>query len=158
MSKKVDPLPKGRNTLNPHLSLKNASKAIEFYKQVFHAQELSRFLHKGKILHAELKIGDSVLFIADEFPDPDGCGISSPQSLLGTTVMIHLNVMDVDSYFNRAIKAGAKVLMPLDDMFWGDRYGQIEDPFGHRWSLSTHIKDLSEEEIKMRAQETLGPK
>lgn len=141
MTKKVHPIRDGYRTITPHLSLKDAVKGIEFYKDAFGAIEIERHTSEdGQVLHAVIKIGDSLLMIANEFPDQN-CGISSPQSLKGTTTLLHLYLEDVDVVFDRAVAAGAKVMMPMTNMFWGDRYGQLEDPFGHAWALSMHIFD-----------------
>jgi PhnB protein len=151
MSNPVKPIPEGSHALTPHLVVKGASQAIEFYKKAFGAEEIMRMPGPdGKsIIHAQLKIGDSQLFLVDEFPEMGGLG---PLSIGGTPVTIHLFVEDVDTVFNRAVAAGAQVNMPLENAFWGDRYGRITDPFGHSWSLATHKEDLTPEEISKRAQ------
>ncbi|MBA3602063.1 MAG: VOC family protein [Parachlamydiaceae bacterium] len=147
MHKKVNPIPEGYRTITPHLSLKDAARAIQFYKDAFDAIEIKRHnTDDGQVLHAVIKIGDSLVMIANEFPD-QSCGISSPQSLKGTTTLLHLYLEDVDATFDRAVAAGAKVMMPMTNMFWGDRYGQLEDPFGHAWALSMHIFDVSDEDM-----------
>lgn len=154
MAQKVKPIPEGYHTLTPFLSLKDAAKAIEFYKKAFGAQEVEKHdcPDSSKIMHAVLKIGNSLIMLADEFPE-HSCGVSGPTSLKGTTTMMHLYVENADAAFERAVKAGAKVKMPISDMFWGDRYGQIEDPFGHLWSIATHTADLTPEEIEQKAKE-----
>lgn len=151
MNNQVKPIPSGFHTLTPHLVVKDASQAIEFYKKAFGAEELSRAPGPdGKsLMHADLKVGDSHLFLVDEFPEMDCRG---PQSIGGTPVTIHMYVEDVDTAFEKALAAGAQVRMPVADMFWGDRYGVLTDPFGHAWSLATHKEDLSEEEIGKRAE------
>jgi uncharacterized glyoxalase superfamily protein PhnB len=151
MSNQVNPIPSGFHTLTPHLVVKGASKAIEFYKKAFGAEEICRLAGPDgtSIMHADLKIGDSHLMLVDEIPDMDCWG---PQALGGTAVTIHLYLEDVDTAFGRAVAAGAKVRMPLANMFWGDRYGMLVDPFGHAWSLATHKEDLTPEEIGKRAQ------
>lgn len=142
MSKQVKPIPEGFHTLTPFLATQNAGKAIQFYKEAFNATEVEKHLtEEGKVLHAVLKIGDSLIMLADQSPEYSS-GIVSPILLKGTTTQFHLYVEDVDSAFNQAIKAGAKVKMPVKDMFWGDRYGQLEDPFGHIWSIATHKVDF----------------
>ena len=155
---RVKAVPDGYHTLTPHLVVKGASEAIEFYKKAFGAEEIGRVPGPdGKtLMHAELKIGDSRLFLVDEwlffvdeFPEMQCRG---PQSVGGTPVTIHMYVEDVDAAFKRAVAAGAQVRMPLEDMFWGDRYGVLADPFGHAWSLATHKEDLKPEEIAARAQ------
>jgi PhnB protein len=151
MTTSIKPIPEGHHTLTPHLVVKGASEAIEFYKKAFGAEELTRMPGPdGKtIMHAALKIGDSRLFLVDEFPQ---MGCVGPLSLGGSPVVIHVFVEDVDTLFNQAVSAGAEVRMPLVDAFWGDRYGQLVDPFGHKWSLATHKEDLTPEEISNRAQ------
>ena len=151
MSSRIKPIPSGFHTLTPHLVVKGASKAIEFYKKAFGAEEIRRVPGPdGKsVLHADLKIGDSHVFLVDEFPEMDCRG---PQSIGGTPVTIHMFVEDVDAAFSKAVAAGAQVKMPLSDMFWGDRYGLLTDPFGHAWSMASHKEDLTPEEIGKRAQ------
>lgn len=148
---KVQPIPAGCHTLAPHLVVRGAANAIEFYKKAFGAEELRRMPapQGGLLMHAELKIGDSRIMLCDEFPMPGTW--RSPQSLGGTTVTVHLFTADADATFERAVKAGATVKMPLTDMFWGDRYGRLADPFGHEWSIATHIKDLSADEVAAAA-------
>lgn len=151
MTKRVSAVPAGFHTITPGLSVRNAAKAIDFYKRAFGAEELMRSPGPdGKsILHAEIKIGDSVIFLADEYPD---MGPRAPETLGGTTAGLYLYVEDVDKAFDRAVKAGAKALMPVADMFWGDRYGRVADPFGHEWGLATHKEDLTPAEISKRAE------
>jgi PhnB protein len=151
MTTRINPIPEGHHTITPHLVVKGASEAIEFYKRAFGAEELARMPGPdGKsIMHAALKIGDSRLFLVDEFPE---MGCVGPQALGGSPVTIHIFVEDVDAIFNQAVSAGAEVRMPLMDAFWGDRYGQLIDPFGHKWSLATHKEDLTPEEISKRAE------
>ena len=154
MAKAKQPIPDGFHTVTPHLIMKDAAGALEFYKKAFGAEETSRMPGPdGKVMHAELKIGDSMLMIADEFPD---MGSSGPKSIGGSPVTLHIYVDDVDALFDRAVKAGGKVTMPLADMFWGDRYGRLEDPFGHQWSIGTHTEDLTPEEIGQRAAVAMG--
>jgi uncharacterized glyoxalase superfamily protein PhnB len=144
--------PEAGQTIIPHLIVKGAAGAIDFYKKAFGAVEQMRMpTPDGKIMHACLKIGDSSFFLCDEFPGSGG-GCKSPQSLGGSCVTIHLNVDDADAVFARAVAAGAKATMPPADMFWGDRYAKVVDPFGHDWSLSTHKEDVSPEEMKKRGQ------
>lgn len=153
MSQKVKAIPDGYRTVTPFLSLKDAAKAIKFYQEAFGAKELQRHpAPDGKIMHAVIKIGDSLIMLADEFPQ-GGCGMSSPNSLKGTSMMLHLYVEDVDSAFDKALKAGATTKMPVADMFWGDRYGMLEDPFGHLWSISTHKADPTPAEMEKAAKE-----
>lgn len=157
MKSRIKPVPTGYHSLTPHLVVKGASQAIEFYKKAFGAEETSRVpAPDGKsLMHAELIIGDSRLFLVDEFPEMDCRG---PQSIGGTPVTIHIFVEDVDTSFNKALAAGAQVRMPLADMFWGDRYGVLIDPFGHLWSMATHKEDLTPEEIGKRAQAAFSEK
>ena len=135
----------GMHTITPHLVCAGAAAAIEFYKNAFGAEELMRIpAPDGKLGHAMLRIGDSALMLADEFPQWHSYG---PLALNGSPVTLHLAVADVDQAFARALAAGAKVRMPLADMFWGDRYGIVEDPFGHRWSMATHVRDVSPDDM-----------
>ncbi len=157
MADKPNPIPEGFHAITPHLVVKGASEAIDFYKKAFGAVE--RFRMPGpdgnSIMHAELVVGDSIIFIADEFPDMD---CKSPATLNGSPVSIHLYVEDVDEVFNRAVGAGGKVKMPLQNMFWGDRFGEIVDPFGHHWSVASRVEELSPEEIERRAAEAFCSK
>jgi uncharacterized glyoxalase superfamily protein PhnB len=150
MAKAAKPVPEGYHTVSPYLAIRDAAKAIEFYKQAFGAQERYRMPGPdGKLMHAELQIGDSTVMLSDEFPE---MGAVSPQSLNGTTVGIFLCVEDVDAVFKKAVGAGAKVLMPVADMFWGDRFGKVADPFGHQWQIATHKEDMTPEEMAKRAE------
>jgi PhnB protein len=154
MPKQVQPIPPGYHSVTPYLVVNNAARAIEFYQRAFGAKEIMRMDGPpGKIAHAEIKIGDSMIMLSDEMP---GGGVRSPQSLGGTTAGIFLYVENVDSVFNQAASAGAKVDMPLADMFWGDRYGKLTDPFGHSWSLATHKEDVAPEEMKKRAKDAMA--
>ena len=137
-------------TITPSLTIQGAAEAIEFYKKALGAEELMRMTGPdGKIGHAELKIGDSVIFVSDEFPN---MGVArSPQTLGGCTGTLNLYVPDVDATFKQAVSAGGKTTMPVADMFWGDRYGTFSDPFGHHWGLGTHKEDLTAEEVDKRA-------
>ena len=146
MPRSVKPIPEGFHTITPSLVVRGAAEAIEFYKKALGAQEIMRMTGPdGLIGHAELRIGDSVLFINDEMPNMGAC--KSPQTLGGSTGSLYLYVEDVDSAFNRALDAGGKASMPVSDMFWGDRFGAFTDPFGFTWGLSTHVKDLTPEQI-----------
>jgi PhnB protein len=150
----VQAIPKGYHTITPFMTVRDAARAIEFYKQAFGAEE--RGVMKGpggKVMHAELVIGDSIIMLADEFPE---FGSLSPQSIGGSGTGLHIYIEDVDSAFDRAVKAGATVEMPVADMFWGDRYGKLRDPFGHKWSIGTHKADLSMEEMKKGMDETMA--
>jgi PhnB protein len=151
MTLSSNPVPKGFHTVTPSLIVRGAAEAIEFYKKALGAEELMRMTGPdGKIGHAELKIGDSVIFISDEFPN---MGVArSPQSLGGCTGTLNLYVPDVDATFKQAVSAGGKTTMPVADMFWGDRYGTFSDPFGHHWGLGTHKEDLTAEEVEERAK------
>jgi PhnB protein len=148
----VEAIPQGFGTITPHIILKNAIAAIEFYRKAFGAEALSVLkTPDGRVMHADLKIGDSHLFICDEFPEA-GCGGASPQTLGDSHAVIHLYVKDCDKAFAKAIEAGAKETMKPWDSFWGDRYAKVEDPFGQPWSIATHIKDLTEKEIEEGAK------
>lgn len=145
----VKPIPDTMHTVTPHLICAGAAEAIEFYKQAFGAVEVGRLPGPdGKLMHAMIRIGDSAVMLVDEFPQWNSFG---PRALKGTPVTIHLYVEDVDAVVGEATAAGAKEVMPVEDMFWGDRYGVVEDPFGHRWSVATHIRDASPEEIRAAA-------
>lgn len=148
------PIPEGYHTLTPFLIVRNAARAIEFYKQAFGAQE--RGVAKGpdgKVMHAELKIGDSVIMLSDEYPE---FGSLSPQSVGGSPMGLHIYIENVDAAFDRAVKAGAQVEMPVMDQFWGDRYGKLKDPFGHKWSIATHVKDVSADEMKRSMDDAMS--
>jgi PhnB protein len=146
----VTPIPEGMHSVTPHLVCKGAADAIEFYKQAFGAVEAIRLPGPdGKLMHAMIRIGDSPVMLVDEFPD---CRSVGPKSLNGSAVTLHLYVEDVDATVKRAVAAGARITLPVEDMFWGDRYGRIEDPFGHHWSIGTHLRDLSAEEIEAGAK------
>jgi uncharacterized glyoxalase superfamily protein PhnB len=151
------PIPAGQHTITPHLVVKGAAEAIEFYKQAFGAEEIDRTPFPGKdggmkLGHAELQIGNSKLFLADEFPDYGSVGPSDGRS----PVTIHLYVTDADATFARAVEAGATVAMPLADMFWGDRFGKLVDPFGHHWSIAEHLEDLTPEQMQERMASFIG--
>jgi len=144
------PIPEGYHTATPHLIIKGAADAIEFYKKAFGATEIMRFpAPGGKVGHAEIKIGDSPIMLADEFPE---MGYKSPQTLGGSPVSIMIYVEDVDTVFKEAIAAGAKEQRPVKDQFYGDRLETLEDPFGHVWHVSTHKEDVSMEEMEKRAK------
>ena len=151
MAGKVKAVPEGTHSITVHLSVKEATKAIEFYQKAFGAQLLN--VHKipdGRVMHATLKFGYSQVMLADEFPGM-GTGVSAPQTLGGSTVVLNYYVEDVDALFKQAVDAGAKVTMPLANQFWGDRYGQVVDPFGHAWALGTHVEDVAPAEMERRA-------
>ncbi len=146
---KVKRVPEGMHTVTPHLVVRHAAQAIEFYKKAFGAKELNRSPGPdGKIMHATIQIGDSQIFLNDEFP---GMGAQSPLGLNGTPVTIHLQIEDVDALYQQAVKAGAQVAMPLADQFWGDRYGIVKDPYGHQWSLGSRVRELTPEELQKAA-------
>jgi len=157
MAAPVKPIPEGLHTITPHLTVRDGAKLIEFYKRAFGAKEIRRSVTPdGKsLLHAELQIGDSRLFLNDEFPEMGAC---SPLGTNGKPVQIHLYVEDVDSLYQRAVSAGARVVMPLADQFWGDRYGVVEDPSGHRWALASHVRDMTPEQMKQAAAAMFGDK
>ena len=149
--KKVDPVPKGYHTVTPGLAIRNADQAIEFYKKAFGAKEKSRMSGPdGKIMHAEIMIGDSRIHVGEEMPQ---MGHHSPQSLNGTTASLHIYVKNADKVFEQALAAGATAAMPIGEAFWGDRYGQVIDPYGHRWGIATHQKDMTEKEMRKAAEE-----
>jgi PhnB protein len=147
-------IPEGYHSITPYLVVNDAVAAIDYYKRAFDAKETYR--HPGpdgkSIINAELRIGDSILLLSDEFPH-GGC--LSPKSIGGSAVTLHIYTEDVDKVFNQAVNAGATIVMPVMDMFWGDRYGQLKDPFGHIWSIATHNQDLSQEEIQKAGESVL---
>jgi PhnB protein len=148
MSAKAKPIPEGFHSVTPYLTAHDAAQAIDFYKKAFNAKERSRLpMPNGKIAHAELSIGDSIVMLSDEFPE---FGAKSPQSLNGTPVGLAVYVQNVDEAFQRAVDAGASVKDPVTDQFWGDRSGTVIDPFGHKWTLLTHIEDVSIDEMRNR--------
>jgi uncharacterized glyoxalase superfamily protein PhnB len=150
MTQKAKAIPDGFHTVTPYLAVRDAAKAIDYYKRAFGAVERFRMpTPDGKIAHAEIQIGDSILMLSDEAPE---MGAVSPQALKGTAVNIFLYVPDVDAVFQKAVSAGATALMPVADMFWGDRYGKLRDPFGHEWSVATHKEDLTPEQMGERAK------
>jgi PhnB protein len=149
MPSPVKPIPDGYHTITPYLFISNAAKALDFYKQAFDAKELIRMADPGgRIMHAEIQIGDSRLMLAEECPQ---MGSRSASSLNGSPVCLSLYVEDADAVTQRAEKAGAKILRPIQDQFYGDRSAMLSDPFGHLWNISTHKEDVSEDEIKRRA-------
>jgi uncharacterized glyoxalase superfamily protein PhnB len=152
---KVKPIPEGNHTVTAALVVKGGKKAIEFYKSAFGAKELGvMYGPDGRsVMHAELKIGDTKIYLGDEAPE---MGAVSPQTLGGSPVSLNIYTEDCDAMFKRAVAAGAKERMPLADMFWGDRYGKVTDPFGHIWGIATHKEDVSEEEIRKRGKEWMA--
>jgi uncharacterized glyoxalase superfamily protein PhnB len=150
----VQPIPAGMHTVTPHLVVGGADKAIDFYKRAFDAKEQARMASPdGKIMHAEIVIGDSHVMLMDEDPRFKSVG---PKTLKGSPVTIHLYVKDADKVFNKALDAGAKTIMPLEDTFWGDRYGVVQDPFGHTWAVATHQRDVSRAEMEEGAKSFRG--
>lgn len=150
----VQPIPEGYPRVTPYLHVDGAAAAIEFYGAVFGATERVRMpAPEGKIGHAEIQLGDSVIMLADEMPEMD---IRGPRSIGGTPVTLSVYVEDVDAVFDRAVNAGATALRAIETQFYGDRSGQFEDPFGHRWNVASHVEDVSPEEMTRRAAEMLG--
>jgi PhnB protein len=146
MSKQVQAVPAGMHTVTPHLVCDGAAAAIEFYERAFGATDAVRLPGPdGRIMHAQIRIGDSAVMLVDE---NRACGMLGPKAVGGSPVTLHLYVDDVDTVYQRAVAAGAKATMPPSDMFWGDRYGVLEDPFGHHWSVATQQRDVSEEELQ----------
>jgi PhnB protein len=151
MSGKVKPIPDGYHSVTPYLIVNGGAAAIEFYKKAFGATEVMRMPGPdGKVGHAEIRIGDSVVMLADEHPE---MGAKSPQTIGGSPVSILLYVEDVDPVFRQAVAAGAKIQRPIEDKFYGDRMGTVDDPFGHIWHVATHTKDVTPEEMKKAAAE-----
>lgn len=151
---KVKPIPEGFHSVTPHLVCAGADKALEFYKKAFGAEEICRMPGPdGKsIMHAEMRVGDSIVMLCEEYPGM----CRGPASLGGSPVTLHVYVTDTDAAFKRALGAGAQVVMPPQNMFWGDRYGKLKDPFGHEWSLATHVEDVPPEEMGKRAAAAFG--
>jgi PhnB protein len=152
MASTVKAIPAGYHTATPYLVVSDAARAIDYYKKAFDAKEMFRMGGpEGKIGHAEIKIGDSMIMLSDEM-----MGNRSPQSLGGSPVSIFLYVEDVDSIFNGAVSAGAKADMPRQNMFWGDRFGKLTDPFGHQWAVATHVEDVTPAEMEKRSREAMA--
>jgi PhnB protein len=150
MAKPTQAIPRGYHTVTPSIVVGGAAKAIDFYKKAFGAEELMRFPGPGgSVMHAEIKVGDSVIMLGDEMPEQGG---RSPKSYGGTPVSFFVYGENVDAAWKRAVDAGAREIMPLQDMFWGDRTGCLEDPFGHRWWLAQHVEDLTPEQIRKNAE------
>ena len=149
----VKPIPEGFHSVTPHLCVRGAAKAVDFYREAFGAQEIFRLATPdGRLMHAEIQIGDSRVMLGDEYPEMCGEAISWGNA----PMTVHLFVPDVDAVFQRATAAGASVLMPPQDMFWGDRYSTVRDPFGHKWSIATRKRDLSADEIGKAAEEAFA--
>ena len=152
-AKKVDPIPKGFGTVTPYLSLDRAAEAIEWYKKAFGAKELDREeIPGGKIMHARIKIGDSIIMMSDVFP---GAPTQAPSALGNTTVTLHVYSKNVDKLWQQALDAGAKASMPLDNQFWGERYGQLKDPFGHNWSMAQRVP-MTKQEMKEKQEQAMA--
>lgn len=151
---KTSYIPTGYHTVTPYITVNDAAEAIEFYKRAFGAEERFRMPGPGgKIMHSEIQIGDSMVMLSDEFP---GFGMKSPVNAGCSTASIMIYIPDVDASFDRAVKAGAKTLKAVENTFWGDRYGHLIDPFGHHWSLATHIEDVSMDEMERRSKEFMA--
>ncbi|MEO7673491.1 MAG: VOC family protein [Pyrinomonadaceae bacterium] len=153
MADNVKAIPEGYEGVTPYLICKNAEAAIDFYTKAFGAKELFRIGEPGMVGHAELKIGNAIIMLADEHPE---MGALSPESVGGTPVTLMIYVENVDDFTGKAITEGLKVLKPVEDQFYGDRSGQFEDPFGHKWSFATHIADISPDEMTQKAKEMYG--
>ena len=147
MAGKVNHIAEGYYTITPYLIIQGAAKAIDFYKKVFGAEEIMRMPDGNRIGHAELQIGNSKIMLADEYPE---MGIRSPKSIGGSGVSLYIYVPDVDSVVANATSSGAKIIKPVTDQFYGDRSGQIEDPFGHSWGVATHVEDVPPDEMQRR--------
>jgi PhnB protein len=156
MTPKVKPVPDGYHTVTPYLTVRGAAKAIEFYKRAFGAQQRGVMsTPDGKIGHAEILVGNSIVMMSDEFPEH---GSKSPEALNGSPVGLAIYVDNVDDVFNRAVQAGATVKEPVSDKFWGDRAGSVTDPFGHKWTILTHKEEVSIEEMKKRMEKMFANK
>ena len=150
----VKPVPEGYHNVTPYLFVRSAASAIDFYKNIFGATEIMRMPgSNGKIMHAELRIGDSIVMLADENPQT---GVMSPQTIGGFSVGMHLYVENVDQVIQKAVESGAKLLRPIKNQFYGDRSGTVLDPFGHMWSVATHMEDVSPEEMRKRMTAAMG--
>ena len=156
MQPTVKAIPNGMHTITPHIIVRDAARAVEWYKEALGAEERSRVpLPGGKLMSVELWFGDSTVMVADEFPE---MGVLSPQTVGGTSTVLHLYTEDVEIFWKRAVDAGAVVLRPLQDQFWGDRHGQLTDPFGHRWGLAQHLRDVPPEDVARAAATAFGGK
>jgi uncharacterized glyoxalase superfamily protein PhnB len=153
MPAKVNPIPAGCRTVTPYMVIQGAAAAIDFYQKAFGAEEIGRMPGPGGgIMHAELRFGDSMVYMSEECLER---GVKSPLTLGGAGISIHLYVPDVDAAFQRAVAAGAQVIMPPMDMFWGDRFCKVSDPFGHQWSIASHVEDVPPEEMPKRMEEAM---
>jgi PhnB protein len=154
MATKVKPVPEGMHTVTPHLVVRDAAKAIEWYKKAFGAEEQYRMpMPNGKIMHAQIRIGDSVILMAEELAE---MGNKSPQSIGGSATTLNIYVDDAEKLWKRAVDAGAKVTMPLSEQFWGDKYGVVVDPFGHIWAIGQHVRDMTPEEMAQAGQKAFS--
>ena len=152
----VDAIPKGFSSVTPHLVIKDCAKALDFYVKALGAQEIYRsMMPDGRVMHAMIQVGNSIVMMAGEFPEMGAVG---PNKLGGTPVALHVYTEDADKLFKKAVDAGATPIMPISDTFWGDRYGQIQDPYGHRWAIATHTKDVSPQEMEKAAKEMFSQK
>lgn len=150
----IAPIPEGFSTVTPHLVCEGAADAIVFYQKAFNAVEMSRMPGpEGKIMHAQVRIGNAIVMLVDDFPDWGSIG---PKALKGTPVVLHLYVEDCDAAYNQAVAAGASAKMPPADMFWGDRYGMVSDPFGHIWSIATHQRDMTPDQMQAEMQQAMS--
>lgn len=150
---RVEPIPKGFGTVTPYLSIDGAAQALEWYKKAFGAKELDREpTPDGKLMHARIRIGDSIVMMSDVFP---GADTQAPTALGNTTTTLHIYMKNVDKFWQQAVDAGAKVTMPLDNQFWGERYGKLKDPFGHNWSVSQRIP-MSRQEMKEKQEQAMA--
>ena len=150
----VNPIPQGYRSVTPYLFIKGAANAIDYYKRVFGARERMRMPGpNGRVMHAELQIGDSIIMLADEYAE---MGVRSPQTIGGASSSLHVYVQDVDAITQKAVDAGAQLVRPVKDQFYGDRSGTIVDPFGHIWSIATHIEDVAPEEMRKRMAQAAG--
>ena len=155
MSSTVTPIPKGFHTLTPHIVVHDAKAAADFYHRAFGAEVMGISIGPdGKVMHAQVRIGDSILMFADEYPEWNSPAPSTTRA--DTCVRLHLYVEDADKVFDSAVQAGAQVVMPLTTQFWGDRYGQVKDPFGHIWALGQHVEDVTPDEMARRASEAFA--
>lgn len=154
MSGKIQAIPTGFHTLTPHITVRNAGEAVEFYKKAIGAEVVHlSHMPDGKIMHASLRIGDSILMLNDEMPE---YGVLSPLARNGSAVTLHIYTEDPDTVFNQAVSAGAQIKMPIMDQFWGDRYGVVTDPYGHTWSIAAHVRDMSPEEMERERAEAFA--
>ncbi len=154
---KVNPIPEGCEGIIPHIIVKGAVDAMEFYKKAFGAEEVMRMPGPdGRLMHAEFRVGNALVYLCDDFPEMCGGQARNPKALGGSPFNIHRYVPDVDAVVQRAVAAGAVVKMPPTDMFWGDRFGVVEDPFGHQWAFATHKQDLSPEQMKKAMDEAFA--